>query len=135
MSIVMDGLSGKVGLGFVGGYGAGFVAGSFVGLARNIDELPMVKLNQTLNTATSYGEKTGYTAAMGVCVFEATKMMTRRSHVRIHPIAESAIAGGVTGAVIAANGGWKKAMKAGAAGCVLGAAIGAAMSLRREEEK
>lgn len=128
MSTRMDSLSGKVGLGFIGGYQAGFLAGGLVGLARNMDELPLVQLNQTLNTATSYGERVGYTAAMGVCVFEATKALARRSKVHLHPVAESAVAGSVTGAVIGASGGWKRALKGSALGGVVGAAIGAVIS-------
>ena len=122
----MDANFGKqVGVAFLGGYQAGFIAGAVVGLSQNINEMPMIQLNQTLNTATTYGEHVGYTAAMGVTLFKGTKMLMKR--VELNPIAESAIAGGVTGAVLGSKGGWKKAVGGGALGACVGATIGVAM--------
>ena len=128
----MESLSSQVGLAFIGGYGGGFAAGAIVGLARNIDELPLIRLNQTLNTANYYGERVGYTVAMGIVVFQGTKMVTEKVAQGIHPIAESALAGGVTGAVLCSKGGWKRTVQGGAVGTCVGAAIGALLNRKSD---
>ena len=107
---------------FILGYAAGIGAGAITGMAENLNELPMVQLNQTLNKATRFGEYYGYHSAMTASIFHVSKSF---SHKYIpNPIVTSSIAGGAAGAYCGSYWGVKGAIGGGIAGSAVGALIG-----------
>jgi hypothetical protein len=116
----------KVGRNFIVGYGAGFGIGTIAGLARNFNELPLVRLNGALNTSIRFGERLGYQCAMVSTVYALTQIGATR--LELHPPAAFALTGGAVGAFCGTRWG----VKGTCAGGVVGAAIGAAWGIRQE---
>lgn len=107
---------------FILGYAAGIGAGAITGMAENLNELPMVQLNQTLNKATRFGEYYGYHSAMTASIYQLSKSI---SHKYIpNPIVTSSIAVGAAGAYCGSYWGIKGAIGGGITGSALGALIG-----------
>ena len=119
----MEKLATTAGKSFIYGYGTGFAVGSVASLALNIEELPLVRLNQTLNNGVKYGEIFGYKAAMSSTLFMATKSLAGKKI--DNPIITNAIGGAASGAFIGSTWGYKGAIGGGIAGSLLGALYGA----------
>ncbi|KAH0793420.1 Mitochondrial import inner membrane translocase subunit Tim17 family protein [Histomonas meleagridis] len=118
----MEKLATSAGKSFIYGYGTGFAAGSVASLALNIDELPLVRLNQTLNNGVKYGEILGYKAAMTTTLFMTTKSLVNKKI--NNPIITNAIGGAASGAFLGSHWGYKGAIGGGIAGSLVGALYG-----------
>lgn len=107
---------------FILGYAAGIGVGGITGMAENLNELPMVQLNQTLNKATKFGEYCGYHSAMTASIYQISKGVSYKF--LSDPIITTTIAGGAAGAYCGSYWGVKGAIGGGVAGSALGALIG-----------
>ncbi|OHS93304.1 Mitochondrial import inner membrane translocase subunit Tim17 family protein [Tritrichomonas foetus] len=107
---------------FIIGYGVGAGIGALTGMAQNLNELPLIQLNQTLNTASKYGERVGYQAAMATTIYNVSKHASDK-YIQ-NPIITTSIAGGCTGAFCGSYWGVKGAIGGGVAGSAIGALVG-----------
>lgn len=107
---------------FITGFGAGFGLGCISGLANNIDEYPLVRLNQTLNRGQKYGEQLGYRAAMSSTLFLGSRSLVGKKI--DNKIVTNAIGGGVAGAFLGSSFSAKGAIGGGIAGSFAGALYG-----------
>ena len=118
----MEKITRAAGKSFIYGYGAGFAVGSVASLSINIDQFPLVRLNQTLNNGAKYGELFGYKAAMSSTLFLASKNIANKKI--DNPIITNAIGGGVSDAFLGSTWGYKGVIGGGVAGSLLGALYG-----------
>ena len=118
--IEWDPITNNIGTAFLAGYGSGALCGTIVGLSRTTDELPMITLNDCLNTATKYASDFGYTFGIASGLHTLSRQITKDLGV----VQSHAIAGGVAGAAIGSNWGMKGAIRGGAAGAAIGAVYG-----------
>ena len=84
-----------VGSCFITGYGVGFGIGCISGLASNIDEYPLVRLNQMLNKGQKVGEQLGYKAAMSSSLFLGSRALIGKKVDK--EIIKDAVGGGIIG--------------------------------------
>jgi hypothetical protein len=111
-----------IGASFLCGGATGFGVGALVGLSRNLDELPLIRLNQTLNTATWHAERWAYECAMVTSLAVVTKSMADKAN--MNPIAAYTSAGAVVGAFGGSHWGARSALEGGVLGAAVGAAVG-----------
>ena len=111
-----------MGAAFISGYAVGGAFGAIKGMADNLNELPLVQINQTLNTASDFGGKCAYTSAFSAFVFDFTKVAANSAWPQ-KPILSYSLAGGAAGAFCASSCGKSKAV-GGIAGATLGALYG-----------
>jgi hypothetical protein len=122
-------LTQKIGAAFIGGGIAGFTSGTLIGLSRTLNELPLIRLNAVLNTATLHGSAVAYHCGMATSLFVGTTLVADR--LRLRPPVRYATALGAVGLFCGSRWGTKTALKTG----VLGAAIGASYGVWLEKSK
>jgi hypothetical protein len=111
-----------IGASFLCGGAAGFGVGALVGLSRNLDELPLIRLNQALNTATWHAERWAYECAIVTSLAVVTKSLADKA--KMNPIAGYASAGAVVGVFGGSHWGARSALRGGLLGAVVGAGVG-----------
>jgi hypothetical protein len=117
-------LTHKIGAAFIGGGATGFAMGTIVGLSRNLNELPLIRLNGVLNSAAHHGSVFAYHCGMTATLIAGAHSLAQAAGAP--PVAQYAAAGGAAGTFFGSRWGVKSAIKGGIAGAAIGAAVGLA---------